>query len=461
MKPLPPRIVIAGTNSGVGKTSVCLGLVAALKRRGLQVQTFKVGPDFLDPTYLSLSSKRPCYNLDGWMMGGRDYVSRLFCRASADADIAVIEGVMGLFDGADPATSEGTTAEIARWLEAPVLLTANAHGLGRSLAAMVKGYIEFEPGLEIAGIIANQCGSEEHAGVLAQALRSKSLPPLVGAVPRGGMPPLPSRHLGLVTADDHNLASTTLDALAQALETHASLEEILRLARSAPPMNVSIPERQTSPKRWQLAVARDRAFHFYYQDLLDELEMGGCELLPFSPLKDESLPECNALYFGGGYPEEYAEALSANEPMLAAVRRFAAAKKTIYAECGGLMYLSGRIERIDGREYPMAGLLPAATRMLERRKALGYVEVTLKTDSLWGREGTTLRGHEFHYSDLILPAPGSPAWQAPYTMRRRRTGSVEEEGFQCGRVLASYVHLYPAATPEAVPYFIRSCGEDP
>ncbi len=461
MNPYPPRIVIAGTNSGVGKTSVCLGLVAALRKRGLRVQTFKVGPDFLDPTYLSLASGRPCYNLDGWMMGGRDYVTRLFCRASANADIAVIEGVMGLFDGADPTTIEGTTAEIARWLDIPVLLTVNAHGLGRSLAAMVKGYTEFESGVEIAGVIANQCGSEEHAGVLAHALRSISLPPLVAAIPREGMPRLPSRHLGLVTADDQNLASTTLDALAHGIEAYASLEQILQLARSAPPRETSVPERRAAPKRRRLAIARDKAFHFYYQDLLDELEMGGCELVPFSPLEEESLPACDALYLGGGYPEEYAEVLSSNEPMLSAIRRFAAAKRTIYAECGGLMYLADRLQRKDGREYPMVGLLPAATRMLERRKALGYVEVTLRTTSLWGEKGATLRGHEFHYSDLIADPAGAPGWQPPYIIKRRRTGSVREEGFHCGRVLASYVHLYPAAAPRAVQYFIRNCGEGP
>ncbi len=461
MNPYPPRIVIAGTSSGVGKTSVCLGLIAALRKRGLRVQTFKVGPDFLDPTYLSLASGRPCYNLDGWMMGGKDYVSRLFCRVSSKADIALIEGVMGLFDGADATTSEGTTAEIARWLGAPVLLTANAHGLGRSLAAMVKGYTEFESGVEIAGIIANQCGSEEHASVLAQALRSMSLPTLAGAIPRGGMPPLPSRHLGLVTADDQNLASTTLDALAHGVEAHASLEEILRLARSARPMETSVPERKAAPKRRRLAIARDKAFHFYYQDLLDELETGGCELMPFSPVRDEALPVCDALYLGGGYPEEHAESLSANEPMLGAVRRFAAARKPIYAECGGLMYLSKRVRLRDGREYPMVGLLPAATRMLERRKALGYVEVTLRADSLWGSAGTTLRGHEFHYSDLVFPEAGAPGWEAPYILRRRRTGSVREEGLQGGRVLASYVHVHPAAAPGAVRYFIRNLGEGP
>lgn len=378
-----PRILIAGTNSGVGKTSLSLALVCALKRRGLRVQTFKVGPDFLDPTYLAAASGRPCYNLDGWMMGGRDYIGRLFCRASEDADIAVIEGVMGLFDGADPATLEGSTAEIACWLHAPVILVVNAHGLGRSLAAIVKGYVDFEPNLHVAGVIANQCGSPSHSEVLSQSLQTSSLPPLLGSIRRDGLPKLPSRHLGLVSADSANLTQSTLDTLAHAVEQQAGFEEILRLARSAPPLAISLLPEEARSKRVRLAVARDRAFHFYYQDLYDELEKGGCELIPFSPLEDRGLPACDALYIGGGYPEEHAAGLSENNRMLASVREFASMNRPIYAECGGLMYLAAGIRK-DGKDYPMAGLLPIHTTLRKGKKVLGYVEVTLREDSLWG-----------------------------------------------------------------------------
>ena len=449
---------MAGTHSGVGKTSLSLGLVAALRRRGLRVQTFKVGPDFLDPTYLALASGAPCYNLDGWMSGSRDYVCRLFGRHSENADVAVIEGVMGLFDGAGPATMEGSTAEIARWLDAPVLLIANAHGLGRSLAAAVKGYATFEPGVNVAGVIANQCGSEGHAEGLAHSLRASSLPPLLGAIPRDGIPKLPSRHLGLVTADPGNLASSTLEALAYALEKYASLDEILRLARSVPPVEIFVPQRRAVPKRLRIAIARDRAFHFYYQDLLDELELAGGELIPFSPEEDKRLPACDALYIGGGYPEEHAEALSANQAMREAIRQLAAANRPIYAECGGLMYLAESLQTGDGREYPMVGLLPAGTRMLDRKKTLGYVEVTLTENSLWGPKGTIMRGHEFHYSELTANPAGTAGWQAPYSLRRRRAQRVRDEGFQLGRVLASYVHLHLASHPGAVQYFIDHCG---
>jgi cobyrinic acid a,c-diamide synthase len=455
---LSPRIIVAGTHSGVGKTSVSLALVAAFRRKGLRVQTFKVGPDFLDPSYLALASGRPCYNLDGWM-SGRDYVGQLFTRASRDAEISVIEGVMGLFDGADPVTAEGSTAEIARWLEAPVILVASAHGLARSFAAMVKGYASLEPDLNVAGVIANQCGSRKHGEWISRSLAASSQPPLLGAIPRGIFPKLPSRHLGLVTADRENLSPSVLDALADALELHVSTEGILRLARSAPPLKTSLPERTAVSKQVRIGVARDEAFHFYYQDLFDELEIQGCELIPFSPIVDRRLPEpCHGLYIGGGYPEEHAEALSANESMLAEIREFAASGRPVYAECGGLMYLSQGLTTLDGNKYPLVGLLPAATRMLERKKVLGYVEVTLRDHSLWGSKDTLFRGHEFHYSEMTADPAGQQGWRALYSLKGRKAENVRGEGFQREGVLASYVHLHLAPCPEAVKTFIAHCG---
>jgi cobyrinic acid a,c-diamide synthase len=488
-----PRIVIAGTQSGVGKTSLTLAIVTALRKRGLTVQTFKVGPDFLDPTYLTVASGRPCYNLDGWM-AGRDYVCRLFARASKGADISVIEGVMGLFDGADPAGSEGSTAEIARWLDTPVLLIAEVYGMARSLAALVKGYASFEKNLRLAGVIANRCGSERHASMLAISLAAEKLPPLVGGIPQGALPNLPSRHLGLVTADSGNLPLSVLDGLAEAFERYASVDEILSIARSAPLINTTaVPSDVASlpsflkrgrgrfshtdknppkspftkggltgleiDKRISIGVAHDAAFHFYYQDLFDELEMRGCTLHHFSPLADSRLPgNLDALYLGGGYPEEYAEILSGNRQMLSAIREFSSSGRPVYAECGGLMYLCRTLEKQDGTQYPMAGLIPASTRMLDRLKSLGYVEVTLNADSLWGAEGATLRGHEFHYSELTADPTADSSWRAVYTLKRRRTDGVTKEGFQSGRLLASYSHLHLASHPEALRYFIDHCG---
>jgi cobyrinic acid a,c-diamide synthase len=490
-----PTLIIAGTHSGAGKTSFTLALARALTRRGLKVQTFKAGPDFLDPTYLALASGRPCYNLDGWM-AGHDHCRRLFARAAGDADCALVEGVMGLFDGADVQSDEGSTAEIARLLDAPVVLVANVHGMGRSFAALVKGYTTFEGGLHFAGVVANQCGSERHAAWLSDSLRAAGLPPLLGAIPRGAFPELASRHLGLVSADRGQLPESLLDALADALEQNLSLETLFpkmltkrtkttapldfgerrdapdsrqmklfpepkAVERSKPPVaipTIEAPEFAPSHGRLRIGVARDAAFHFYYQDLFDALQALGCEVVFFSLLDDRRLPEgLSGLYLGGGYPELHAAELAANGEMLAAIRAYADSGKPLYAECGGLMLLSQGIEA-NGRFYPLAGLLPTRTRMLTARKELGYVEVALTEDSLWGRRGDLLRGHEFHYSELIDDPVSDPAWRKIYSLRRRRTETVEAEGYQNGAILASYTHLHYASRPAAVARFLEQCG---
>ncbi len=451
-----PRIVIGGAESGVGKTSLTLAMVAALRRRGLKVQTFKVGPDFLDPTHLSVASGRPCYNLDGWMTG-RDYVLRLFSRATADADFAVIEGVMGLFDGADADTIKGSTAEIARWLKAPVVLVVNVHGMARSFAALVAGFSRFERGVRICGVIANHCGSERHALGLQDSLKARNLPPLAGEVPRGGLPSLESRHLGLVTADGGILSAAVLERLAASFEQHVRVEDLLATAGREEIRRAAAKDEKGGAPGVRLGIARDGAFHFYYQDLFDELERRGCRLCFFSPLADRGLPAgVQGLIFGGGYPEVHAEALAANKAMKEDIRRFARAGRPVYGECGGLMYLSRGIETKDGRRHPMIGLLPVWTRMLDRIKTLGYVEATLQRDSLWGREGDILRGHEFHYSELA--AAPEEDWRPLYALRARRSEVPRDEGFQQGRLAASYAHLHLASRPKAVDHFLRCCG---
>ena len=455
-----PRLVIAGTHSGVGKTSITLALVAALKKKGLKVQTFKVGPDFLDPTYLTLASGRPCYNLDGWMTG-REYVQELFCQTTREADLAVIEGVMGLFDGADPTNSESSTAEIAHWLKAPVILVANVHGQARSLAALVKGFNEFDPDIRLAGIIANQSGSSQHGKWLKDSLEAASLPPLLGAVARGSLPDLASRHLGLVTADRQNLSSDILDQLAQGLENQIPLDAFLEKARKAPLWDR--PERTledvSNNKTIALGYAYDRAFHFYYPDNLEALSRRGADLIPFSMLDNPHLPRrLDALYLGGGYPEEHARELAENQTLLQEIREFAAQGKPIYAECGGLMVLTQGIETLDNQRYPMVGLLPVWTRMLPRLKSLGYVQVRLIRSSLWGTKGDELRGHEFHYSELLGNPCDQRTWQPVYEITKRRRKGITLEGFQAGSVLASYAHLHWASRPKAVEAFLGNCA---
>jgi len=427
-------------------------------------------------------------------MAGPDHCRRLFAQAVADADCALVEGVMGLFDGADTRSDEGSTAQIARLLWAPVLLVANAHGMGRSFAALVKGFTGFEAGLAFSGIIANHCGSKSHASWLADSLRAEGLPPLLGAIPRGAFPELASRHLGLVTADGERLPIDLLDAFADTLERHLSPEALIR-QRPVPgdgsstgkgtgrnalsgsgkgdPIQTTLfpeaeagsttPERRPAPLRHpvRIGVARDAAFHFYYADLFDELTTAGCELVFFSPLAESRLPRgLTGLYLGGGYPEIHAERLSANKKMLSALRAYADSGRPIYAECGGLICLSQGIEA-QGRFHPLTGILPARTKLLPAKKALGYVEVTLQADSLWGCRGDVARGHEFHYSELIDDPTDDPAWRKVYSVSRRRTATVEAEGFQRGAILASYMHLHLASRPAALARFIEQCGGKP
>ncbi len=454
-----PRIVVGGTASGTGKTSVTLGIVAALKKQGLVVQTFKVGPDFLDPTYLAMASGRPCYNLDGWMMG-RDHVERTVARTCEDADIAVIEGVMGLFDGAKPGSLEGSTAEIALWLDAPVLLVVNTHGMAQSIAAVVKGFALFEPRLNLAGVIVNRSGSDSHGSFLKSSLKAAMLPGVVAVVPRGGLPELTSRHLGLVTANPKVITARTIDELADAMSRYGDLVAIVNTARSAPGLNIRPETRKHLKERVCLGVAFDDAFHFYYQDFFDALSDNGCAITRFSPLADSNVPhDADALYFGGGYPEVMAETLAANEPMRAAVRTFAASNRPIYAECGGLMYLCSGLEETDGTFRPMAGLIPATTKMYEKRQSLAYVEVTLKADSLWGHRGDTVRGHEFHYSRLTSDPAGKDGWESVYRMKKRASGETDE-GYRKGKVLASYAHLHLPPHDRALAHFIKSCEGD-
>ena len=458
MGDLCPRIVIAGTSSGVGKTSVTLALVAALRKRGLKVQTFKVGPDFLDPTHLALASGRECYNLDGWM-AGREYVQNLFARETADADIAVIEGVMGLYDGADSKTSEGSSAEIAEWLSSPIMLVVNARGMARSIAAMVKGYSELEPGVNVACVMANHTGSKKHSDWMADALDSASLPPLAGSIPKGAFPELPGRHLGLVPANEGGLTNEMLDRLASVLEENSSVDEILRIARNAPPLGFqSVTDEEPTAKKVRVGLAFDDAFRFYYADTLKKMEILGCEIVKFSPINDKGLPEgLDGIYMGGGYPELYAENLSANSPMLDAVKSFAESGKPLYAECGGLLYLSESIETMEGKSFPLAGVLRSGVKMRKKFKNLGYIEATLTADTIVGTCGAKLRGHRFHYSELESDPVLANGWDTVYSLKPRRSDEISAEGFRRRGVLASYMHTHLASQPAALKKFIESC----
>ena len=453
--------LICGTQSGCGKTTVSLGLLAALKARGLSVQPFKVGPDFIDPGLHTRIAGLQSRNLDGWMLG-RQWNETLFRRFMAGADTGLIEGVMGLFDGYDGRTESGSSAEMAKWLGVPAVLVVDARSMARSAAALVYGFTRFDPGLRFAGVIFNRVGGEKHLRYLQEAL-SSSCPETVvlGGIPREEEVQIPERHLGLITADEMELGSAWQNRLAGLVEKHLDIDLLLEKTGYSEPLPDAAPRLPATgaDPRAEIAVPRDAAYCFYYPDNFELLEAAGARIHFFSPLKGESLPEtCSGAYLGGGYPELFADAISRNFAFLDSLRARAARGMPIYAECGGLMTLGRFIETIEGERRPMAGLLPFGTRMLGRLKTLGYTEAVLRRRCLLGEPGTVIRGHEFHYSDIVEQGT-DPGLEFAYDLRGRKTESSRPEGFQVGSVLASYVHLHWGSAPEAAVRFVRECAE--
>jgi cobyrinic acid a,c-diamide synthase len=445
-------VVIAGTQSGVGKTTVTLGLLAALRRRGLTVQPFKVGPDFIDPGHHTRAAGRVSRNLDGWMLS-REANLTLFRRQARQAEVAVVEGVMGLFDGYDGLSEAGSTAQMTKWLGLPVLLVVDARAMARSAAALVTGFAGFDPALSLAGVVLNRVGSAGHLEYLQQALSQLKGIKCWGGLLRDQELCIPERHLGLTTAEDHRLDDAYLDRLAEVMEAHLDLDGLL--AALPPRALPEEPAPEAAPPTVRLGVARDRAFCFYYPENLELLAGLGAELVSFSPLEDRELPaDLHGIYLGGGYPELYAGQLADNEGLKQALKQRAAEGLPIYAECGGLMYLSREIRDLDGRLFPMAGVLPFTVQMLPRLKALGYREVTLTADGLLGPAGTRARGHEFHYSEIVGRPDGVPRL---YRLTPRRGGEAVSEGYCENHVLASYVHLHFGSNPEVARHLVASC----
>lgn len=432
-----PRIVVAGTHSGVGKTTVATGIMAALRRRGLRVQGFKIGPDFIDPTFHCAATGRASRNLDGWMLS-REVNLDIFAWATEDADVAVVEGVMGMFDGKDGRSLAGTTAEMAIWLDAAVLLVIDASALAGSAAALVHGFDTLVPEVRVAAVAANNVAGPGHYEFLRQAVEARCRPEIVGYLPREAELAFPERHLGLHLAPE-TLTENRLCALAECVQTHIDLDRLLSL--SARP-RIAAPARKTARAgRARIAIARDAAFCFYYQDNLDLLGSCGAELVEFSPITDRALPDgIDGIYFGGGYPELHAEALASNASMRDAVAQFVARGGPVCAECGGFMYLTEAIVDQEGRDWPMVGVFPTRARVQGRLARLGYVEVETSSG--------TARGHEFRYSE-IDPMPGSV----------ERVYRNSAEGYRVHATLGSYVHLHFLSCPSLAEAFVEECEE--
>ncbi|HXV19959.1 MAG TPA: cobyrinate a,c-diamide synthase [Desulfuromonadales bacterium] len=448
-------LIVAAPASGSGKTTVTLALLAALHRRGLAVAPFKVGPDFIDPGHHAAVCGRSSRNLDGWLCGERG-VRETFGRGCLGAEVAVVEGVMGLFDGAAGDSDAGSTAEIARWLGGRILLVVDARSQARSAAALVQGFSRFDPRLEFAGVIFNRVGSPRHAELLRDALASvPGLPPLLGCLPREEELALPERHLGLVTAGETEPDEDFYGRLADWLEGHVDVEALVLpppLPKQARCQVYTFDKTgkcvDLTPKV-RIAVARDEAFCFCYPENLELLEAAGAEIVPFSPLHDQALPAgTDGLYLPGGYPELHAGRLAQNVGLLREIREAAVAGLPVYAECGGFMLLA---ESIDGRS--MAGVFPARVRMLTKRKALGYRQVTFARDTILGPAGTVARGHEFHYSETEMPVEVARC----YRLFRPGGEDLGPEGYRVHNVLGSYVHLHFGSNPGLAAAFVENC----
>ncbi|MCY0931333.1 cobyrinate a,c-diamide synthase [Streptomyces sp. H27-H1] len=475
-----PRLVVAAPSSGSGKTTVATGLMAAFSERGLAVSPHKAGPDYIDPGYHALATGRPGRNLDAFMCGP-DLVAPLFAHGAAGCDLAVVEGVMGLYDGAAGRGELASTAQVAKLLRAPVVLVVDASSQSRSVAALVHGFASFDPQVRLGGVILNKVGSDRHEAMLREALEEAGMP-VLGVLRRVPQVAAPSRHLGLVPVAERRAdAVSSVAALADQVRAGCDLEALMALARSAPPLACEAwaPEHallpHPAPARNRplsgpapafeaqgsgsaapgsgaapvIAVAGGPAFTFSYAEHAELLTAAGAQVVTFDPLRDEALPEgTTGLVIGGGFPEVYAPELSANEPLRKAVAAFAAAGRPVAAECAGLLYLA---RSLDGK--PMCGVLDADARMSERL-TLGYREAVAVSDSVLAVAGTRLRGHEFHRTVIEPGAGAAPAWGFTHPERR-------VEGFVAGGVHASYLHTHWAAEPSVALRFAEAAAARP
>ena len=429
--------------------------MAAMARRGLGVAPFKVGPDFIDPGHHSRITGKSSRNLDGWMLS-KDYNLKSFEKNTQGSDMAVVEGVMGLYDGYDGKSEAGSTAQMAKWLGLPVLLVVDAKSMARSAAAVIMGFERFDPGLSFAGVVFNNLGSHRHLQYLMDAVKDNVAIPCLGGLVNDEKIAIPERHLGLVTREDHALDQETVNLLADMVEKSVDLD---LLVNSLPEINASTRLEPLSgdmrDKSVRIAVARDNAFCFYYQDNLELLEGQGAELVFFSPIAGDDLPkDIDGLFLGGGYPELFGDQLAENRKLREGIKEKSNAGMPIYGECGGFMYLCESLFDQHGNRYPMAGCFPFTTRMFPRLKALGYREITLTKRTVIGDSGMILRGHEFHYSELTTNMPDV---QNAYRISDRSGLDKPPDGYLTNQTLGSYNHLHFGSQPEAARYFVENC----
>jgi cobyrinic acid a,c-diamide synthase len=458
-----PRLVIAAPQGRSGKTTVTLGLCSALNARGLSVQPYKKGPDYIDPSWLSEAAGYPCRSLDPFFYEQPEALLWAFVRSAGGADLSIVEGNHGLFDSFDE-SGVGSTAAVARTLNAPILLVVNATRIGRSVAAIVHGCQTFEPGMNIAGVVLNNIAHGRHETRTRQAVESHCGIPVVGAIPRDENLTIPDRHLGLIPREEEDALLSAITACQHAVERHLDLDMVLNSARLAPSLPISdqpvTDQSAISPPTVKIGVLRDRAFTFYYPENLEALEKAGAELVFIDAFHDTELPPVDALYIGGGFPEMFMEELSANSALRVTIRGAIENKLPVYAECGGLMYLSQRI-RWGEKSAEMVGALPCEVEMTGKPQGHGYVFAQVENENPFFVPGTVLRGHEFHNSRLVaLSTNGSkPALTTAYKLSRGNGVGERRDGIIYRNVLASYTHLHCGGAPDWATGLVRRARE--
>ncbi len=462
-----PRLLVGAPQGRSGKTTITVGLIAALTARGLKVQPFKKGPDFIDPSWLTKVAGRTCRNLDSYLMP-REAIRSTFIRHASQSDIAIIEGAMGLFDGVDVQGS-GSAAEIAKIVQAPVLLVVNCTRMTRSVAAMVNGFANFDPQVKVGGVILNQVARSRHEKVLRAAVAEYCDVPVLGVMPKGTQFTIPDRHLGLIPAGENEALMDAVKQIGQAAENHLDIDAILQVARDWPTLQedreisaaVEIhwhragdqPTEQQGPR---IGVIKDRSFSFYYPENLEALAEAGAQLVQISAIEDAALPALDGLYIGGGFPEVLAEELERNHSFRQHLRQMIEQGLPVYAECGGLMYLGRRIHWED-KSYEMVGALPLDVEMLKKPQGHGYMHLEVLPGTPYFPAGKLVRGHEFHNSRVVdLPKDLTKVGcQFAFRVQRGHGINGEFDGVRYKNVLALYNHIHAVAEPNWASHFVN------
>ena len=435
-----PRVTISAPHRSSGKTTLSIGLCKALTDAGHKVQPFKKGPDFIDPMWLSAATARTCRNLDLFMMG-EEKIKQSLQKAGADADISIVEGNMGLYDGME-VDGKGSTADVARIIKSPIILIIDTSNMTRSIAPLLQGFINFEPDTMISGVVLNKVAGARHESKLRKAITTYTNVEVIGAIPRSPEIGIIQRHLGLKPAKEDTQAMSTIESIGAVVEEYVDLEKVIAIARAAPELQgVELPQISAASTQVRIGIARDKAFTFYYPENLEALNAAGAELIPFSPLRDESLPIVDALYIGGGFPEVFMEELEKNEAVRRAIRDAVERGMPVYAECGGLMYLSRKMAW-DGISREMVGALPCDILMHEKPRGHGYMIMEATGAGGWFEPGAKMRAHEFHYSEVV----DLKNTEFGYNLMRGKGLDGKHDGIVYKNVFASYAHLHSSGS---------------